>query len=128
MQAATSSELLRRVVRDRDRSALALLWDRLHPKIRAEVAKLPSAGRPGSTLQPTAVAHSVYRLQKTRVGVLKDSDVRYCFGRWGIELEPFKAGEARCDEERAERIFSCIVRNEARTYLADKRRRQHSLQ
>jgi hypothetical protein len=111
-----------------DTDALNRLWARTHPKLRMTIRALPAAGREGSILQATAVAHSIYRLQAERAqrasGPFKESDIEYAFAAEGVDPERFRGGAAEIDDLCAERVFSRLVRSEARTYLADKRRRQ----
>lgn len=115
-----------------DKDALDRLWSRAHPLLTPKIAGLRSAGRAGSMLQATAVAHSVYRLQaerrEKRGAAFKRSDLAYAFGAEKIDWERFAAGAVEVAAETVDRIFSRIVRSEARTYLADKRRRQRRLQ
>lgn len=115
-----------------DVNALDRLWERTHANIRAAIGRMKAVGRPGSILQATAVVNSVYRLQRERHQRLNrfsnNSDLRYAFGREGLCVEAFRAGSSRPTDEQALRIFSCVVRNEARTYLAWKRKSQRSMQ
>lgn len=115
-----------------NKDAFDRLWARLHPQIRSSIGAMPAAGRDGSLLQPTAVAHSIHRLQAERLRdrgqPFKRSDLDYACRRERLDTAAVISGGAAMSDEQADRVFSCLVRNEARTYLADKRRRQRTAQ
>lgn len=105
------------------REDLDWLWARAHGALREKVGGLMRGGDRG-VRQPTAVLHSVFRLQAQRHrGGQRPIPRRLATGPFKyarIDLGAFERGEEKISDGLAASLFHSMVINDARSYLADR--------
>lgn len=105
-----------------DREALKTLWDGRYSGIRDRIRRMPASGRPGSTLEATAVANEIYGLQQHHG--LRHSDVSWAFSAIGVDQAQFCAGMVELEPSQVDRAMLLIIGSHARSYIHDYRQRK----